>query len=400
MLTAEKEEKLIALCTGLVKIKGYSGEEARVATRLRDVFEKAGCKEVSVDEYGSISARFAGNRPGKTLLLDAHIDTVPVTDPKQWETDPFGGEIKNGRIYGRGASDMKGALSAMISAVESFVADTQNDFAGNVVIVGGVQEEAFEGVASRSISKRFKPDYVVIGEASNLGLKRGQRGRAEIVVETFGRPAHSANPSVGLNAVYKITKLIERIRSLPTPRHPVLGDGILELTDIQSSPYPGLSVVPEYCKATYDRRLLVGETREAVLEPIRELIAELEAEDSDFKAKVSFAVGEEMCYTGNPIRAERFFPAWVYDTDDVFVQTAYRGLKDAGLDPEISHYAFCTNGSHYAGEAGIRTIGFGPSMESLAHVNDEYIEISQLTAACRGYYGILNAVLDGKIAFK
>jgi len=75
-------------------------------------------------------------------------------------------------------------------------------------------------------------------------------------------------------------------------------------------------------------------------------------------------------------------------------------LKDAGLDPEISHYAFCTNGSHYAGEAEIRTIGFGPSMESLAHVNDEYIEILQLSAACRGYYGILNAVLDGKIAFQ
>jgi putative selenium metabolism hydrolase len=393
MLTTKREEKLIALCTDLVKIKGYSGREARMAARLRDVFDKTVCREIHVDEYGSIAARFKGNRTGKTLLFDAHIDTVPVTDPKQWETDPFGGAVKNGRIFGRGASDMKGALSAMISAVEAFVADTRNDFAGDIVIVGGVQEEAFEGVASRSISNRFKPDYVVIGEASNLSLKRGQRGRAEIVVETFGRPAHSANPSVGLNAVYKITKLVERIRSLPTPRHPVLGDGILELTDIKSSPYPGLSVVPEYCRATYDRRLLVGETKEAVLEPIRELIAALEADDPDFKAAVSFAVGEAMCYTGNPIHAERFFPAWVYDTDDPFVQTAYRGLKDAGLDPEISHYAFCTNGSHYAGEAGIRTIGFGPSLESLAHVNDEYIEISQLLDACRGYYGILNAVL-------
>ena len=71
---------------------------------------------------------------------------------------------------------------------------------------------------------------------------------------------------------------------------------------------------------------------------------------------------------------------------------------EAGLKPEISHYAFCTNGSHYAGEAGIKTIGFGPSVESLAHVNDEYIEISQLSDACRGYYGILNAVLNGKIS--
>lgn len=397
MLTKAREDKLIQRCSELIRIKSYSGEEADIANFLAHVFEQAGCNDVAIDEYGSITACFMGNRPGRTLLLDAHIDTVPVTDPGKWQIDPFGGEVREDRIYGRGASDMKGALSAMITAAESFIADTNKDFNGEILVAGVVQEEAFEGVASREISRRFKPDCVVIGEASNLNLNRGQRGRAEIVVETFGKPAHSANPKAGLNAVYQMTKLIDAIRRLPINQHSILGDGILELTDIKSSPYPGLSVVPEYCRATYDRRLLIGDTKENVLALILELIEGLEAKDPVFKAMASYAVGEDTCYTDTPIRAERFFPAWIYDEDDEFVQTAFRGLKEAGLNPGMSHYSFCTNASHYAGEAGIPTVGFGPSRENQAHVIDEYIDISHLFNACRGYYGILNAALNGNI---
>ncbi|NHW59810.1 peptidase dimerization domain-containing protein, partial [Escherichia coli] len=86
------------------------------------------------------------------------------------------------------------------------------------------------------------------------------------------KPAHSANPDAGINSVYKMAKLIEKIRTLTPSVHPVLGKGILELTDIKSSPYPGASVVPEYCRATYDRRLLVGETKEQVLAPLQKAI--------------------------------------------------------------------------------------------------------------------------------
>ncbi|MBW1697053.1 MAG: peptidase dimerization domain-containing protein, partial [Deltaproteobacteria bacterium] len=125
----------------------------------------------------------------------------------------------------------------------------------------------------------------------------------------------------------------------------VLGDGIMELTNIKPRPYPGLSVVPEYCRATYDRRLLVGETKESVLAAIRELIASLEKKDPRFKAAVSYAIGRDDCYTGKQIEAVRFFPAWLYDETDEFVQTVLKGLESAGLEPEISHYAFCTNGS-------------------------------------------------------
>jgi putative selenium metabolism hydrolase len=394
MLTPERSQLVIALCQALIQKKSYSGHEVTVAHRMKQAFEELGYDEVLVDAYGDILGRIKGNRPGPKLLLDGHIDTVPVPNEFAWTHNPYSGEIADGKIYGRGASDMKGAVSAMIAAAAFFAADTERNFAGEIYVSGVVHEECFEGIAARKISERIKPDYVVIGESSELNLKRGQRGRAEIVVETFGKPAHSANPRAGINAVYKMAALISEIAKLPAPTHPILGEGILELTDIKSSPYPGASVVPDYCRATYDRRLLVGETKASVLQPLQDLIAEMQRNDTDFKAAAHFASGAEQCYTGEEIRSERFFPGWVFDQDDEFVQSALAGLRTAGLNPEITQYSFCTNGSHYAGEAGIKTIGFGPSRENLAHTIDEYIEIDQLLKAVEGYCGILGAVLE------
>src|SRR5699024_9988615 len=105
---------------------------------------------------------------------------------------------------GRGTTDMKGALAGMACAAANFLKDTKGDFSGDIYVAGVVHEECFEGVAARAISQRVNPDVVVIGEASQLNVKVGQRGRGEIKLEVFGKPAHSANPEKGVNAVYKI----------------------------------------------------------------------------------------------------------------------------------------------------------------------------------------------------
>jgi len=393
MLTEERQSQVIKLCQELIRIKSYSGEEGILAEKLGNVFKEMGFDDVFTDEYGNVVGHIKGKRPGKIILFDGHMDTVPV-DEAQWTKEPFGGVIEDGRIYGRGATDMKGALSAMVCAAANFAKDTGRNFAGDIYVAGVVHEECFEGIASSNVSKKVKPDYVVIGEASECNLKRGQRGRAEIVVETYGKAAHSSNPQNGINAVYNMMKLLQKIRQIELTHHDFLGDGILELTDIKSSPYPGASVVPDYCKVTFDRRLLIGETKESVLKPIQDIILESEKEDPHFKAKAYYAVGEENCYTGNKIQGERFFPAWLFDEEEDFIRKAFQGLKDAGLNPSITHYSFCTNGSHYAGEANIKTIGFGPSKENLAHTVDEHIEIDQLLKATRGYYGIIKALLD------
>ncbi len=388
-----KELPVVQLCQDLVRSPSVSGDEREVAETLRRYFQSHGVDELHIDEYGSLIAVIRGDRPGPTILFDGHIDVVPVSDASAWSADPFAGEIVDDRLYGRGTSDMKGAVSAMSVAATSFAAATKGRFAGSLVIAGVVQEERFEGVAARAVSSMFQPDLVIIGEATDLNLNIGQRGRAEIQLESFGIPAHSANPAKGWNAVYALCGLIEGVRKLPSPEHPILGKGILELTDIVSSPYPGASVVPEYCVATFDRRLLPGETKEQILQPLKQLIrSELEKnEKSRFAARL--ATGREVCYTGAVIESERFFPGWIYDENETFVKRALKKLHDVGIDSKISYYNFCTNGSHYAGEADIPTLGLGPSVESLAHTVDEYINIDELQRAVAAYTAIMEAFL-------
>ena len=387
------KEEVVELCKKIVSRRSYSGEENGVAEELKAYMEANGFDQVYIDKYGNIIGKIQGKRPGKKLLFDGHIDTVPVGNESEWIHAPFDPEICDGKLYGRGTTDMKGAVAAYTVAASHFAKDFDRDFAGEIYVDGVVHEECFEGVASRSISEYVKPDYVVIGEASDLNLKIGQRGRAEIVLETFGKPAHSANPEKGINAVYKMAELIGEIRKLTPTEHPVLGKGILELTDVKSSPYPGASVVPEYCRATYDRRLLVGETKESVLEPIQSLLDEKMKEDPELKAKVSYAYGKEKCYTGETIQGERFFPGWLFEEDADYVQAVKKELESMGFTPKITKYNFCTNGSHYAGEANIKTIGMGPSVESLAHTVDEYCTLEALEKVAGCYYGIMKALL-------
>lgn len=384
---------VISLTQALVKAQSCSGDERQAADILVEFFNQNRFDEVRADKYGNVVGSVYGKRPGPAVLFDGHIDTVPVVGADQWKHGPFAAEIEDGRIYGRGTSDMKGAVAAMACAAAAFAKDSGREFAGSVHVAGVVHEECFEGVAARSVSELVRPGVVVIGEASELNLKIGQRGRAEIKVETFGRSAHSANPEKGVNAVYAMCRLVPRLTAIVPPEHPRLGKGILELTDILSSPYPGASVVPSLCTATFDRRLLTGETKESVLAPILDEISALEREDETFRARAYFSVGEEACYTGEMITGERFFPGWLFGEDEEYVQKIKRRLDAIGLNPAITQYNFCTNGSHYAGEAGIRTIGFGPSRENLAHTVDEYIEIEQLEKALAGYVGIMTALL-------
>lgn len=393
MLNAEEQQEVTKLCQAMVQARSLSGEEEQVANIVRAYMEKNAFDEVHVDRYGNIVGCIKGKRPGPKILYDGHIDTVPVPDPSAWTHDPFGGELVKGRIYGRGTSDMKGALAAMLVGAASFARKTKRDFAGSVYVAGVVHEECFEGIAAREISAKVQPDVVIIGEASELNVKIGQRGRAEVVLETFGVPAHSANPHKGVNAVLAMMQLMGEVEKITPCTQLVLGAGVSVLTDIISTPYPGASVVPSHCRVTYDRRLLVGETLESVMSPYTKAVEKLAAAHPTFKGKASYATGTEKCWTGATIEGQRFFPGWLFDEQEDFIQRALSGLRAAGQNPLISHYSFCTNASHYAGEKGIKTLGYGPSLETLAHTIDEYIEESQLHAVTAGYIAISGALL-------
>jgi len=382
-----ENEYLIKLCRELISTPSLSGQEKEVAQLIKKRMTDLGYDEVSIDEYGSVIGRIKGEGDGPTIVFDGHMDTVDIGNISDWKFDPYKAEIENGRIYGRGTSDMKGALSAMIYAASMF---TENRLPGDLYVTCTVHEEMFEGVALQHILKQIDADYVIIGEASNLNLKTGQRGRAEINVITHGKSCHSANPQHGINAVYLMQTALQEIKKIKLPTDEHLGTGIMELTDIISKPYPGASVVPAECLVTYDRRLLVGETEEKIIEDFSRLSDLLDKNE----VEVKLTEGKALCYTGKEIRTKRFFPAWYFDQNESFVQNVLKGLHNVSIDAGLQIYSFCTNGSSSAGIFNIPTLGFGPSEEHQAHVSDEYIEIEQLQKAAEGYMAIAKALIS------
>lgn len=376
---------LVAFTQDLVRIPSLSGEEAAVVARIVAEMHALGFDEAIVDGNGSVIGIVNGAQPGPTLLLDAHCDTVGIAAGSTWQHDPFAAQIVDGFIYGRGAADMKGALAAMIHAAGTV---ERSQLAGRVAVSATVMEEVMEGISLETVMAAVKPDFVVIGEATELNLNRGGRGRAEIHLETIGRPAHSSSPHLGLNAVHQMIRVIDAVDHAPLGADPLLGPALLALTDIISDPYPGYSVIPSRCRVTYDRRTLPGETAASVIDAI---YAQPEVQDIQFSATI--AAGEHQTYTGATLRAPKFFPAWVFGEDHPFVRAALAGLRAAGLAPQVSAYRFCTNGASSAGVLGVPTVGFGPAAEGDAHVVDERLSIAALAAAERGYRGIVEAVL-------
>jgi putative selenium metabolism hydrolase len=378
-------DQLIALTQELIRQPSLPGEEETAVEQAKTAMHTLGYDRVWRDEMGNAIGVIEGAHAGPTLLFDAHCDTVGIAPGVPWEDDPFSGYIKNGTIYGRGAADMKGAVAAMIHAAASVDRDK---LAGRVVVSASVMEEVFEGGALKAVMDQVKPDFVVIGEATNLNLNRGGRGRAEIHLETIGRPSHSSAPHQGVNAVLEMVKVIKAIDGLSLPADPLLGPAIMALTDIISEPYPGYSVIPSRCQVTYDRRLLPGETPAEVLGSITSL-----PDLAGLKLEAAIALGEHQTYTGATIRGDKFFPAWLLPESEPFVQEALQGLRQAGLEPKFGAYRFCTNAAYSAGIAGVPTIGFGPATEADAHVVDEQLSLDSLVAAAKGYQGIIEAVI-------
>jgi putative selenium metabolism hydrolase len=380
-------EKLIQFAQALVQRKSLSCQEEAVAIRVQKEMRTLGFDEVATDRYGSVVGVIVGENPGKTLLFDAHTDTVDVTGGVPWSRDPFSGDVEGGTLHGRGSADMKGALAAMVHAAGSV---DRSKISGRIVVVASPMEEVLEGVALQKVMEAYPPDFVVIGEATELNLAIGGRGRAELHLETVGVPTHSSSPHLGRNAVLDMMMVVAGIETIDLPQHPLMGPAILALTEISSTPFPANSVIPSLCRTTYDRRLLPGESRDQVLGAIEDLPL-----IQGLKLNIKVGRGEYTTFTGQTLEKEKFFPAWLLSEDDWLVQRALEGLTSVGLDPDLRAYQFCTNAAYSAGEAGVPTVGFGPATEWDAHVVDECLPLEELEGAFKGYEGIIQAVLGG-----
>ncbi|MFO7917202.1 MAG: YgeY family selenium metabolism-linked hydrolase [Anaerolineae bacterium] len=377
--------EVASFCQELVRCPSPSGEEGEVADIVEREMRMLGYDEVRRDALGSVLGVVHGEgEGGATVLVDAHMDVVPATQPEAWRFPPYSAERAEGRIWGRGATDIKGSLAAALVAIGMLSCD---NLAGTVIMSASVGEEAIEGLALGHILERQGADAVVICEPTGLRLGLGHKGRTGLVLEAEGVAAHSSQPEKGVNAVYGMMEAVSRVREIPLPSDELLGSGVSELVEMISSPYPGTSMVPEGCTVRFDRRLVRGETRESVLAEMEGALEGLEG------LEVRFHQASLDCYTGESFTADDFHPAWALAPTGDVVQKALAALRGVGQSGDYYFAPYSTNGTSSAAEKDIFTIIYGAGDIAQAHAIDEFVSVEALGEAFCGYQALVRALL-------
>lgn len=377
-------QNAVALLQDLVRIKSLSCGEGGVIERLVRAFQEAGWDEVHVDRLGNVIGRI-GSGP-KVLAFDAHVDTVDVSDPKPFPFPPFEGVVKDGIVWGRGASDQKGGMAAIIEAGRVL---KQVGVPSDVTIlgVGSVMEEDCDGLCWNWIIEEegIRPHAVVLTEPTRCAIYRGHRGRMEIEVRVTGRSAHGSMPHLGDNAIYKMAKIVNEVEEMGArfAEDPFLGKGTVAVSDFRAKS-PSLCAVADGAVIHLDRRLTVGETLESA-------VAEVQALPSVQAANAQVVVldYEVTSHTGTRYGMQKYYPTWSIPDSHPLVQAArgaYSGLF--AEEPQVGRWTFSTNGVTIMGKHGIPCIGFGPADERHAHTPIDQCPVTDLTKAMAFYAGL------------
>jgi putative selenium metabolism hydrolase len=380
----------------LVRTPSLSTQEGEVAALIAQEMCAIGYDSVTIDRMGNVIGVLQARgddseRGGRRLLYNGHMDTVDIGDPNEWSRDPFGGEIIDGVLYGRGASDMKGALASMVYAGKALI-DAGITLGGELCVVAVVQEEPCEGLAMRHIVEEegVRPDWVVLGEATNLQLARGQRGRMEIRVQVQGKSCHASAPQRGVNAIYEAARLVVGLELLAQQldHDSFLGKGTIAVTDIRSTS-GSRNAVPDLCTLIIDRRLTVGDTETKALAEVRRILTR-----EGVRATVEVSVDRCTSYTGYASEMRQVFPYWSTSEDEPLLVTAARAIESTlNYVPQLGRWGFSTDGVYTAGVAGIPTIGFGPGEERYTHTVEDQVRVADLHAAAQVYADLAQRML-------
>ncbi len=377
------QDPVIALARALAQTPSVTGTEEAAIRLVVAAMRDIGFDNAFIDAAGN-AVGVIGEGNGPRLLIDGHIDSIPLHSIDQWTVDPFGGEIRDGALYGLGICDQKASIAAAIYGVAA--AAESGRLGGQVAVVASVGEEAMEGQALATAVSSFEPDVVITSEPNDTRLGIGQRGRAKAYVRITGRACHAGHAKEGLNAASALAALIVAADAIDHPTHPQLGRRDLTCIDIASMPYPSVSTVPHFAEARFDCRFLPGETPLSICGLLQDAGDHAWA---DWPERPTIEVGlvdaTFSTWTGSTFDTPEFCHAWWTDESSVTVQAAIRALIEAGLDPTPTHYSFCTNGSLTAGLLNIPTIGFGVGKEHMAHQVDEHVTLDSLTSGRRGY---------------
>ena len=378
LLTPEVKEELIEFTQSLVRIKSLSGQEGEIIKFIEEKMIALGYDEVTIDSMGNLLGRIGNGE--KAIMFDSHVDTVEVKDEGQWDIPPFSGEIVEGRLHGRGSVDMKSGAAASIYA--GAIAKRIGYASGKTIYVScSVFEEDCDGENLKHLFKElnFKPNYVVICEPSNNRIALGHKGKAQISIKTQGISAHSSAPEKGLNAIYEMAEIIQRVEKTNLELMKKDGPRATLVMSRISSVSVSLNAVPSECEVYLDRRMVLGETEDAIKQEMDRIIKDKNA---------TWEVGTlyRKSWTGMEIKYEPFHLAWKIELDHELSKAciaAYR--ENFGVEPnEYEFWDFSTNAVTPVRMA-IPTIGFGPGEYKLAHMRNESCQLDQILDAC-GFY--------------
>jgi putative selenium metabolism hydrolase len=384
------EDQIVQFLRDLIAIPAESCKEGERCERVRQEYEKLGFDEVFFDGLGSVVGRIGSG--AFKILYDGHIDCVGVGDLGAWDFDPFQGKFENGEVWGRGAVDELPAIAGMAYGAK-ILAERGVPDGVSLYLTASVMEEDCDGYCMRHLieSEGIRPDVVVLGEPTDLGVYRGQRGRMEATITTRGVSAHGAHADRGVNALYKMAPIISDVEKLNNElaEDHFLGKGSIIVSSIECTT-PSLNAVPDSARIYIDRRLTVGETVESSM-------AELRALPHLDDAEVELLKYDEVSWRGTRAQQDKYYPTWVLDEDHPLVQ----GVADAateilGKRPGISRWHFSTNGVATMGVFGIPTVGFAPGLEELAHTTQERISIDDLIKATAVYARIPEVLIARK----
>jgi len=350
------------------------GEEMEAARLVDDWMKRMGL-EAQVIPIEGARANALGRLPGRgtkpPLLFSGHLDTVPPGE-SPWKYDPYSGEIAGDRIYGRGASDMKGGLVAMIMAAGA-LAQARVPLAGDLLIGATADEEAGT-LGARHLVESGAIDQitgVVIGEPSDLSVYIAEKGAFWLEVSTRGKTAHGAMPELGINAILQMNQVLSRLPKLrfEYKRHRLLGKPSLNIGTISGG--IKTNVVPDGCKITVDIRTVPGQDHLGILKQVETLLIELRSSHPDFQGEVKIVNDR---------------PPLETPPQDPLVKVALRASRAVTGQPQKRRgVMYYTDGVAFVPKLKIPMVICGPGKAGLAHQPDEYVELPKVHAAARIY---------------
>lgn len=382
------QEDVVAFCQKLIQTPSMSGQEGDVADLLVAEMEWLDYDEIEIDQVGNVIGKMEG-ASDRSLALNAHMDQVDVGELDDWPYPPFEGRVADGAVWGRGASDTKGAIAAQLYAL-GLLRARAFEFPADTYVTFVVHEETGSwGV--KALLEHFGADAAILGEATANQIAIGHRGRTELLVELQGQAQHASSASPDDNLLYVIADILERLRARPIFHNETLGSSSLTPTRCYTDQKSG-NVTPGHLVLHLDWRSLPDQQLERLLESLRGMLREICP--SGVEGSAELLKQEVSSYTGASTPLPATAPAYLLSPSDPLVVSAQEVLrKRLGRDVEVVQWGFATDGG-YLVRAGIPTIGFSPCEEQFAHTLQDRVRIDLLLEAVEGYQALVVGLPD------